>query len=81
MKAPVLAGPEDFLCSKPAFAGFAKGVFLVGFYFGTVGLGRTKNIYFVIYVSIGIFLKRVAESSLPSNYECLTPNIDQVVPV
>ena len=38
-------------------------------------------LFFVICVSIGKFLKKVGESSLLSKYECLTPTIDQVMPV
>ena len=39
------------------------------------------NIFFVICVSMGMFLKRVVESSLLSKYDRLNPNIDQVMPV
>ena len=37
--------------------------------------------FFVFYVWIGMFLKGMVESSLLFKDECLTPNIDEVMPV
>ena len=49
----------------------------------TVCLESTNTYLFivVIYVSIGMLTKGMAESSLLSKDECLTPNIDKVMPV